>query len=97
MGRSEIIYCRPDESAGDPRVTAFPDNCHCSSYRPDKRVRRRLKRLLLVPFLLHGPGQSLYRFPVSPPPCSRGSDGIIRVFFCLQYPIANFNNLPFPV
>ena len=31
----------------------------------------RLKRLLLVLYLLHGPGQLLDRFPVSPPPCSR--------------------------
>ena len=30
----------------------------------------RLKRLLLVLYLLHGPGQPLDRFPVSPSPCS---------------------------
>ncbi len=50
---------------------------------------RRLKRLLLVPYLLHGPGrfldrfpvspsgpgQSLDRHPVSPSPCSRALAG----------------------
>jgi hypothetical protein len=45
---------------------------------------RRLKRLLLVPYLLHGPGQPLDRFPVSPSPCSRGllpeGEGILTFY-----------------
>ena len=46
----------------------------------------RLKRLLLVLYLLHGPGQLLDRFPVSPPPCSRprGRGFIIFLSVCFR-------------
>jgi len=34
----------------------------------------------LVLYLLHGPGQLLDRFPVSPPPCSRpGGEGTLTL------------------
>ena len=53
--------------AGDPINKQFL----ILSPHPRQLLLRRLKRLLLVLYLLHGPGQSLDRFPVSPSPCSR--------------------------
>jgi len=46
----------------------------------------RLKRLLLVLYLMHGPGQLLDRFPVSPAPCSRPGGRVFIIFLsvCLR-------------
>jgi hypothetical protein len=53
-----------NQPRGDSFVTLFLGNCSM----------RRLRRLLLVLYLLHAPGQPLDRFPVSPSPCSRRND-----------------------
>jgi hypothetical protein len=45
----------------------------------------RLKRLLLVLYLLHGPGQLLDRFPVSPPPCSRPRGRGFIIFLSVRF------------
>jgi len=47
-----------------------------SSLRSPWLLLRSLRRLLLALCGLHGPGQPLNRFPVSPSPCSRRNDDL---------------------